>query len=92
MGFGDRQPSILAAGKARCGGCKVDRSSEQREILKEVVRLLASARATPDHTHKPDFDDGRVDGYVVTALTAARAALSIAAQRENPAEAREPNL
>jgi hypothetical protein len=33
-----------------------------------------------------------VDSYVVTTLTAARAALNIAAQRENPAEAREPNL
>jgi hypothetical protein len=35
---------------------------------------------------KPDFDDGRVDGYVVTALSAARAALSIAGRRKEQVE------
>ena len=65
--------------------------SEQREILEEVVRLLESVRDGIGRMDKPDFDDGRVDGYVVTALSAARAALNIAAWRQEPAEAGEPD-
>jgi hypothetical protein len=65
--------------------------SEQREFLEEVVRLLESVRDGIGRMDKPDFDDGRVDGYVVTALSAARAALNIAARRQEPAEAGEPD-
>ena len=64
--------------------------SEQREILEEVVRLLESVRDGIGRMDKPDFDDGRVDGYVVTALSAARAALNIAARSQEPAEAGDP--
>ena len=68
----------------------VDRS-EQSRVLEEVVRLLESARMDMDAMDRPSFEDGRVDSYVVTALTAARAAMNIAAQRENSPEALEPD-
>ncbi len=51
---------------------------EQRKTLEEVVRLLESARTGPTPDNDPDFDDGRVDSYVV-------AALNIASGREDPA-------
>ncbi len=57
--------------------------SEQLKIIEEVVRLLESARLNP--AEGPDFDDKRVESHVVTALSAARSALNIAAGRENPA-------
>ena len=63
----------------------VDRS-EERRILEEVVHLLESVREGIGRTEKPDFDDKRVDSHVVTALSAARSALNIAAGRENPAD------
>ncbi len=63
---------------------------EQREALEEVVRLLESVRGGIGAMEKPDFDDGRVDGHVVTALSAARAALGVIAGREPGAEIREP--
>jgi hypothetical protein len=58
---------------------------EQRRTLEEVVRLLESARTglTPDHD--PDFEDGRVDSYVVTALSAVRSALNVVSGREEAA-------
>ena len=62
--------------------------SEQRRILEEVIRLLESA--TLDPAEGPDFDDKRVDSCVVTALSATRSALKIAARRENPPKAGEP--
>ena len=55
------------------------------------MRLLESARMDMDAMDRPSFEDGRVDSYVVTALTAARAAMNIAAQRENSPEALEPD-
>ncbi|HEV8044310.1 MAG TPA: hypothetical protein VGP38_03950 [Rubrobacter sp.] len=58
---------------------------EQRRTLEEVVRLLESARTGPDPDYDPDFDDGRVDSYVVAALSAARTALNIASDREDAA-------
>ena len=33
-----------------------------------------------------DFDDKRVESYLVSALSAARSALSIASRHENPAD------
>ena len=65
-------------------------ASEQRESLEQVVRLLESVREGIGRMDKPDFDDGRVDAHVVTALSAARAALNLAAQREDRLGADEP--
>jgi hypothetical protein len=48
--------------------------SERRESLEEVIRLLESVREGIGLMDKPDFDDKRVEGYVVTALSAARSA------------------
>ncbi len=48
----------------------MDTRDERRETLEEVVRLLESVRDP-----STDFDDARTDGYIVTALSAARAAL-----------------
>lgn len=62
---------------------------EQRRILEEVVRLLESARGGADPGYSPDFDDGRVDSYLVAALSAARTALNVAAGRETPEETSE---
>ena len=63
--------------------------SEQREILEEAVRLLESVREGIGRTEKLDFDDKRVDSYVVSAISAARSALNIAARRENSADGPE---
>jgi hypothetical protein len=65
-------------------------ASEQRESLEQVVRLLESVREGIGRMDKPDFDDGRVDAHVVTALSAARAALNLAGQREDRLGADEP--
>jgi hypothetical protein len=63
--------------------------SEQRENLEEAVRLLEAVGRSVAALEKPDFDDKRVESHVVTALSAARAALSVA-QRREPAEGGEP--
>jgi hypothetical protein len=65
-------------------------ASEQLESLEQVVRLLESVREGIGRMDKPDFDDGRVDAHVVTALSAARAALNLAGQREDRLGADEP--
>ena len=65
-------------------------ASEQRENLEEVVRLLKSVREGIGRMDKPDFDDGRVDAHVVTALSAARAALNLVGQREDRLGVDEP--
>ena len=65
-------------------------ASEQLESLEQVVRLLESVREGIGRMDKPDFDHGRVDAHVVTALSAARAALNLAAQREDRLGADEP--
>ncbi|MDQ4126782.1 MAG: hypothetical protein M3151_02300 [Actinomycetota bacterium] len=57
---------------------------EQRKALEGAVRLLESARTGPTRDYNPDFDDGRVDSYVVAALSAARSALNVASGREDP--------
>ena len=54
---------------------------EIRRTLEEVVRLLESARTGPTPSYDPDFDDGRVDSYVVAALSAAKSALNVASGR-----------
>ncbi len=63
---------------------------EKRRTLEEVVRLLESARTGPTTDHDPDFDDGRVDSYVVAALSAARSALNVASGRGDAAEMSDP--
>ena len=63
---------------------------EQRRILEEVVRLLESARTGPTPDYDPGFDDGRVDSYVVTALSAAKSALNVASGRESAADMSGP--
>ena len=67
-------------------GCAVADRDEQRRTLEEVVRLLESARTGPTPDHDPDFDDGRVDSYVVAALSAAKSALNVASGREDTAD------
>jgi hypothetical protein len=67
-------------------GCAVADRDEQRRALEEVVRLLESARTGPTPEHRPDFDDGRVDSYVVAALSAAKSALNVASGREDAAD------
>ncbi len=56
--------------------------AEKREALEEAVRLLESVRARQSLAGEMDFDEARIDGYVATALSAARAALSATAERE----------
>lgn len=63
---------------------------ERRRTLEEVVRLLESARTGPTPDHDQDFDDGRVDSYVVAALSAAKSALNIASGREDAADSADP--
>jgi hypothetical protein len=64
--------------------------NEQRESLEEAVRLLESVRRSVAALEKPGFDDKRVESHVVTALSAARAALSVARGRDEPAGGGEP--
>ena len=63
---------------------------ERRRTLEEVVRLLESAKTGPTPDHDQDFDDGRVDSYVVAALSAAKRALNIASGREDAAGSAGP--
>lgn len=70
----------------------------RRRALEEAVRLLESVRA--DSEGGRGFDDARVDGYVATALTAARAAVAnggaadheanCEANREGPTQTLDP--
>ena len=60
--------------------------SERIRVLEEVVRGLESVKADPAGIGALGFDDARLDGHVATALSAARAALSIAAGRAGPQE------
>ena len=64
--------------------------SEQREILEEVVHLLESVRESIGQMDSPDFEDGRVDAHVVTALSAARAALNVGRGGAAPWRGGEP--
>ena len=58
------------------------------EALEEAIRLLESVKAAPRSLGELDFDDARVDGYVTTALAAARSALAVATERHDPENAR----
>ena len=60
---------------------------EKTEALEEVVRRLEEVKADPDLIGELDFEDTRVDGYVVMALSAARSALAIAAKRDDSEDA-----
>ena len=60
--------------------------SERVRVLEEVVRGLESVRADPATIGALSFDDARLDGHVATALSAARAALSIATRGDGPEE------
>ena len=53
-------------------------------VLEEVVRGLESVKADPAEIGALGFDDARLDGHVATALSAARAALSIVAGQAPP--------
>jgi hypothetical protein len=57
---------------------------EMIEALEEVIRRLEEVKADPALIGELDFEDARVDGYVAMALSAARAALAIAAKRDDP--------
>ncbi len=54
------------------------------EALEEVVRRLEEVKADPALIGELNFKDARVDGYVTMALSAARAALALAAKRGDP--------
>jgi len=56
----------------------VSSGEEKIEALAEVVRLLEKVKADPALIGELDFEDARVDGYIVMALSAARSALAIA--------------
>ncbi len=57
---------------------------EKIEALEEVVRRLEEVKADPALIGELNFEDARVDGYVAMALSAARAALALAAKRGDP--------
>jgi hypothetical protein len=61
---------------------------EKVEALEEVVRRLEEIKADPALVGELDFEDARVDGYVTMALSAARAALAIAAKHNGPEDGR----
>ena len=63
-----------------------DRSELVIRVLEEVVRGLESVKADPAAIGALGFDEARLDGHVATALSAARAALSIATRRDGPEE------
>lgn len=56
--------------------------TEKTRALEEAVRLLEAVKVDPRQIGELDFDEARIDGHVATALSAARAALSAAAKRE----------
>ena len=64
----------------------MDDRTRRIETLENVVRGLESVRTGPAPFRDLDFDDARLDGYLATALSAARAALAIATGRGNPEE------
>ena len=57
---------------------------ETIEVLEEVVRRLEEIKVDPRLLGELDFEDARVDGYVVMALSAARSALAITAKHNGP--------
>ena len=65
---------------------------QQRGALEEVVSLLESVRGDLATIEKPTFEEKQMDGYLVTALSAARSALGISSRLGDPAQARKPGL
>jgi hypothetical protein len=65
----------------------VDRD-EKIKALEEAVRRLEEIKADPSLIGELDFEEARVDGYVTMALTAARSALAIARQSDDPEDVR----
>ena len=65
--------------------------SERIQALEEAVRNLESVKVDPARIGELDFDDARVDGLVTTALSAARAALSATARRDDLVGDTPPN-
>jgi hypothetical protein len=61
---------------------------EKIKALEEVVRRLEKIRADPRLIAELDFEDARVDGYVTMALSAARSALAIATNSDDPEDVR----
>ena len=61
---------------------------EKIEALEEAVRQLESVKTETRPTGEMDFNDARIDGYVTTALSAARAALSATIKREDSGDLR----
>jgi hypothetical protein len=55
---------------------------ETIKALNEVVRRLEEIKVDPRLMGELNFEDARVDGYVVMALSAARSALAIATDRD----------
>ncbi|WP_166397983.1 hypothetical protein [Rubrobacter marinus] len=65
--------------------------SERIRALEEAVRHLESAHTDLAGVGDLDFEDARVAGFVSTALSAARAALSAATKRDDLVEDTPPN-
>ena len=64
----------------------------QRMALEDAVGLLESAKSGLSSIEKPSFDEKRMEGYVITALSATRSALNVADGLEDTPEAEEPGL
>lgn len=61
---------------------------DKAKVLEEVVRRLEEVKADPAVLGELDFEDARVDGYVTMALSAARSALAVASERDDPEDVR----
>ncbi len=66
-------------------------TERQRMALEDAVGLLESVRSGLAEIENPSFDEKRMEGYLVAALSAARSALSIPAGREDPAGLTDPD-
>jgi hypothetical protein len=65
----------------------IDRG-EKINALEEAVRRLEEVKADPSLIGELDFEEARADGYVTMALTAARSALAIITQSDDPEDVR----
>ncbi len=86
-GFGGRSRGIPTPASSRDEGPTIMQRSDQiQQALEEAVRHLESAKTDLTRLDDLDFEDARVAGFVSTALSAARAALTVAKQRDNLVE------
>lgn len=69
----------------------MEHRSERVRALEEAVKLLESVEVERSRLGELDFDDARINGFVSHALSAARAALNAASQRDDLATDRPPN-